>query len=332
MDLDDLYRLLRISHVQAQGIVDTIRDPLLVLAGDLTVIRANPAFYRTFATDRDSTIGVPFYELGNGQWAIDELRLLLEKVIPNSASVFDYEVRANFPGVGLRTMLVSAQRLIHPDNGQRVLLLTVLDATVRRRKEDEKDILIGELDHRIKNLLSVTQALARQTEVAGRTAQEYRDAFLGRFEALTRSLEVSSRESSAQLPDLVRAVMEPYLDGASRISVAEAPIVPLLPAHATSLGMILHELATNAGKYGALSVPDGRVTIDWETGTDADDLPCITLRWQERGGPDFAPPTSFGFGTRMIRFAAEFELGGSAELDYHPEGFRASVSFPRLRL
>ncbi len=122
MDLDDLYRLLRVSHVQAQGIVDTIRDPLLVLAGDLTVISANPAFYRTFATDRDSTIGRPLYDLGNGQWNIPELRMLLENVIPKSASIMDFEVQAGFPEVGLRTMLISAQRLIHPDNGQRVLL------------------------------------------------------------------------------------------------------------------------------------------------------------------------------------------------------------------
>ncbi|WP_145106790.1 HWE histidine kinase domain-containing protein [Cereibacter sediminicola] len=331
MDLDELYRLLRISHVQAQGIVDTIRDPLLVLAGDLTVISANPAFYRAFATDRDSTIGLPLYELGNGQWNIDELRLLLERVIPHSASVFDYEVQAMFPGVGPRTMLVSAQRLIHPDNSQRVLLLTIVDETTRRRKEEEKNILIGELDHRIKNLLSVTQALARQTETAGRTAEEYRDAFLGRFEALARSLDVSSRESAARLPDLVRAVMEPYLAEGTNVSVAEAPSVALRPAHAMSLGMILHELATNAAKYGALSVPEGRVSIEWELGTDEDGGPDIRLRWQERGGPRPLPPESVGFGTRMIRFAAEFELGGSVELDYASEGFMALLSFPRPR-
>lgn len=331
MDLDDLYRLLRVSHVQAQGIVDTIRDPLLVLASDLTVLSANPAFYRTFATDRDSTICVSFYDLCNGQWNIDELRLLLERVIPNSASVFDYEVRANFPGVGPRVMLISAQRLIHPDNGQRVLLLTIIDATTQKRKEDEKNMLIGELDHRIKNLLSVTQALARQTETAGRTAEEYRDAFLGRFEALARSLDFSSRRSSAQFPDLVRAVMEPYLNGMSQVSVADAPAVPLLPAQAMPLAMILHEMATNAAKYGALSVPQGRVTIDWDIGADAQGAPRICLRWQEQGGPEPTLPAPAGFGTRMIRFAAEFDLGGSAELHYLPEGFVAYVRFPRLQ-
>lgn len=329
MDLDELYRLLRGSHVRAQGVVDTIRDPLLVLGPDLTVISANPAFYRTFETDREVTIGVPFDELGHGQWNIEELRLLLEQVIPRSASIFDYEVTAEFPHVGLRTMLVSAQRLAHPDNGQRVLLVTIADATERRRGEAEKDILIGELDHRIKNLLSVTHALARQTDVKGRTAEEYRDTFLGRFEALGRSMEVTANGKTAELPALARAVIEPYLDGDCVISVADEPQVGLLASKATPLGMILHELATNAAKFGALSVPSGRVKIDWELSTDEDEASWVHLRWEETNGPETAPPEATGFGTRLIRFSAERELGGRAELSYRPEGLVATVSFPR---
>ena len=133
MDLDELYRLLRGSHIRATGIVDTIRDPLLVLAADLSVISANPAFYRTFATSSDETVGVPFSDLGDGQWNIEELNLLLREVIPKSASVFDYEVTATFPDVGQRTMLISAQRIEHPDSRQRVLLLSMVDAGGRKR-------------------------------------------------------------------------------------------------------------------------------------------------------------------------------------------------------
>lgn len=329
MDLDELYRLLRGAHVQAQGVIDTIRDPLLVLGPDLSVLSANPAFYRTFETSRDETVGLPFYELGSGQWNIEELRLLFEKVIPKSASVFDYEVRAEFPKVGLRTMLVSAQRIRHPDNGHRVLLLSIVDATERRQKEDEKDILLGELDHRMKNLLSVTLALARQTQAAGRTGEEYQEAFLGRFEALGRALGLSARREPAELPDLARAVMEPYRGGSRSITVAEAPAVALLPAQTMSLGMILHELATNAVKYGALSAPEGRVTIDWEVAADEEGAPEVRLRWKESDGPAASLPASGGFGTRLIRFAAERELGGRAELSYRPEGLLATLSFPR---
>ncbi|MCZ0964087.1 HWE histidine kinase domain-containing protein [Paracoccus benzoatiresistens] len=209
MDLDELYRLLRGSHVQAVGIVNTLRDPLLVLDDDFRVLSANPAFYGTFSTSRDETIGTALADLGNGQWDIPELRLLLEQVIPKSTSVIDYEVRAEFPHIGQRTMLVSAQRLSHPDSGQRILLLTIVDATEKRKADDDKDILIGELGHRIKNLLAVTRAIARRTEVEGRSAEAYRDDFLGRFDALARSLAVSTQETEADLSQLVRAVMEP---------------------------------------------------------------------------------------------------------------------------
>ncbi|SDY70931.1 Two-component sensor histidine kinase, contains HisKA and HATPase domains [Citreimonas salinaria] len=326
MDLDELYRLLRASHVRAQGVVDTIRDALLVLGPDLTVISANPAFYRTFHTDREATIDVPFDKLGDGQWNIEELRLLLEQVIPRSASVFDYEVTAEFPKIGLRTMLVSAQRLAHSVNEQRVLLVTLSDATERRRGEAEKDILIGELDHRIKNLLSVTHALARQTDVAGRSAEEYRDIFLGRFEALGRSMEVTSTGKIAELPALARAIIEPYLDGDRVILVADEPKVDLQPSKATPLGMILHELVTNATKYGALSVSDGQVKVDWDLSTDEDNATWVHLRWEETNGPETAPPEATGFGTRLISFTVERELGGGAELSYRSRGFRLQAA------
>jgi PAS domain-containing protein len=98
MNLEDLYRLMRTEHVQAQGIVDTIGDPLLVLDGELCVQTANRAFYNIFKVSRDETIGQHLYELGNGQWNIADLRRLLEDVIPRSAAVLDYEVEHDFPG------------------------------------------------------------------------------------------------------------------------------------------------------------------------------------------------------------------------------------------
>lgn len=330
LDLDELYRLLRGSHIRATGIVDTIRDPLLVLDSNLCVISANPAFYRTFEADRDDTVGVSFTALGNGQWDIEELRLLLESVIPKSTSVFDYEVRATFPNVGPRTMLVSAQRLEHPDSRQRILLISIVDATIRRKKDDEKDILIGEFDHRIKNLLSVVQALARQTRADERTAEEFRDDLLNRLTALGQSLEVSARKNEGGLEDLVCRVLEPYQDGTSRITVGDGPKVVLTPSETMSLGMILHELATNALKYGALSQHDGDVEITWALDRDDERNPIVRLWWRETNGPMVTPPTAKGFGTRMITYCTEQELGGTAELRYPPEGFTAELTFPRL--
>ena len=329
LDLDDLYRLLRSAHVQAQGVLDTVRDPLLVLDAGLCVLDANPAFYRTFETCRDDTVGIPFYELGDGQWNIDALRQLLEQVIPKSAAVIDYEVTAAFPAVGHRTMLVSAERIAQPDNARRVLLLTIVDATERRRCANRQNFLIGELNHRIKNILTVTQALARQTSVKGRTAEEYRDAFLGRFEALGKILEVTSRADTAELPTLAHKVLEPYVGKRGAVVLEKGPTVALNPSQAMALGMIFHELATNALKYGALSSPEGKVTIAWNVDDGDDATSAVNLRWRESGGPRITPPAAGGFGTRLIEFSAEQDLCGRVEQDYDPDGLIVTLSFPR---
>jgi len=312
LDLDDLYRLLRGAHAQAQGVMDTVRDPLLVLDSNLTVIGANPAFYRTFDTDRDATIDVPFTELGQGQWKIKELAVLLEQVLPRSASVVDYEVTGTFPAIGHRTMLVSAQRLDHPTLGRRVLLLTIVDATEKKRASDKNEILIGELHHRVKNLLAVTRALARQTRVEGRSAEEYRTAFLNRFDALARSIDVSNKLGSADLSTLLNAMLDPYRDQNASLIVNDGPQTELSIQQTMPVGMILHELATNA----------------WEVeGTQSE--PQVALRWTERGGPEAVKPDETGFGTRMMQFAAEYDLGGKVELSYGTEGLSVILTFAK---
>ncbi len=326
MNLEDLYRLLRSTHVQAQGIVDTVPDPLLVLDHDLCVVSANRAFFETFLVGRDDTLGRRLYELGDGQWDIPELRRLLEEVIPKSAAIIDYQVRHDFPGVGSRTMLLSARRLFHPDNNSITLLLSIEDATERRSKEEEKDVLLGELRHWGKNLLGMVQALARQTE--GGSVEEYRDAFLGRFEALVRAHDLTSLEQDgADLAVLVRLTLEPYAAGPGAIAVEPGPVSALAPAQVLPVGLILHELAINAFKYGALSVSGGRVRIGWVV-DETDGQSRLRLRWEERGGPRVTVPASGGFGTRLIAFAAERSLGGRKELTFAPEGLTAEITIP----
>jgi PAS domain-containing protein len=170
MNLEDIYRLLRNNHAEAVGIVDTLPTPLLVLDRDLRVVNGSRAFFGTFQVSRDETIGQFIYDLGNHQWDIPELRLLLEEVIPRSATVTGFEVTHKFPGLGERTMLVSAQRVFHPDNTATTLLVSIEDATERRRIDAERDMLESELRHRMKNSLAVIHALAAQTAVEGRSA------------------------------------------------------------------------------------------------------------------------------------------------------------------
>lgn len=286
---------------------------------------SNPAFHETFKVGRDETIGGHLYELGNGQWDIPELRRLPEEVIPKSTAIVDYEVEHDFPGLGRRTMLLTAHRLYHPDNNTRTLLLSIVDATERRKREIEKDLLLGELRHRMKNLLALVLAMARQTSTQGRSGEEYRDAFLGRFNALVRAHDIAFAESSdIGLWDVIERTLEPYKTNSPAVMLEAGPAVALTPAQLQPLSLVLHELATNAVKHGALSLPNGKIKVNWLVETGRRKL--LRLSWQEIGGASVSPPKVTGFGTRLIQVAAA-ELG-NVELNYEAPGFRAEIPMP----
>jgi two-component sensor histidine kinase len=327
MTLEDLYRMLRSGHVQAQGVVDTLDLPLVVLDQDLRISTANPAFLDAFGVERDETIGQSLFALGNGQWDIPELRALLCAVVPKAAAVIDYAVTHDFPGIGRRTVLVGARRLAHPGGHGKEVLVTFEDVTERGRADSERDVLLAETRHRMRNQLAVVRALARQTRAAGRTGEEYRDAFLGRLEALVRAQDTSlAGGPEADLAGVVGRALEPV--GAGRTRVEPGPAVRLAAAQVLPLDLILHELATNALKHGALSAPGGVVRVAWAVPARADGATLLLLDWREEGGPPVAPPASRGFGTRLIEFSAATDLGGGAELRFEPGGLHARISVP----
>lgn len=265
MNTEDLYRLLRTGHVQAQGIVDTVTDPMLVLDASLCVQNASRSFFETFEVDRYETIGQPLFELGDGQWDIPELRRLLVEVIPKSTALINYEVEHDFPGLGRRTMLVTARRLHHPDSGSHSMLLSIVDATERHREDAAKDMLLGELRHRMGNLLSMVQSIAHHTTTRGRSAEEYRDDFLGRFGALVKAQELAfAGQSETGLKKLFGRISAPCSADLGAIVIDPEPAVELGPRAIMSLSMVLHELVTNSAKFGALSVPGGRIQVSWQ--------------------------------------------------------------------
>ncbi|MCW8088258.1 HWE histidine kinase domain-containing protein [Sabulicella glaciei] len=327
MTLEDLYRMLRSGHVQAKGVVDNLDLPLVVLDQDLRVTAANPAFLDAFGVERDDTIGQRLFALGDGQWDIPELRLLLADVVPKAAAVIDYKVTHDFPGIGRRTMLVGARRMAPPGGHGRDMLVTFEDVTERGRLEAEKDVLLAETHHRMRNLLAVVRALAVQTRAAGRTGEEYRDALLDRLEALARAQDASlAGGTAADLADVVRSALEPI--GAERARIEPGPAVQLATAQVMPLGLILHELVTNALKHGALSVPGGAVRVNWRVTLREDGARRLLLHWREQGGPPVEPPAKRGFGTRLIEFSAGADLGGEAKLCFESEGLHAEISVP----
>lgn len=325
MNLEDLYRLLRSEHVQAQGIVDTLDEPLLVLDQSGCVLSANRGFYQTFRVGRDDTVGRSLFALGGGQWDIPELRRLVGEIIPKSTAVVGYEVTAEFPTIGRRTMLVSARRLVHPDNSSTSILILFEDVTDKRVSDAQKDVLLAETRHRTKNLLGIVRSLASQMEVEGRSAEQYRDAFLGRLQAVAEAENLAmAGNAPADLRNLVEQALRPA--GAERCRINGAAVT-LSPRQIVPMSLILHELATNAWKYGGLSRPGGLVHVSWGV-AERDGKTALRIDWQEENGPPVAPPARTGFGSRLIDVSAVQGLGGTVERKYEPGGLKLQITAP----
>jgi two-component sensor histidine kinase len=204
-----------------------------------------------------------------------------------------------------------------------VLLLTGLAFAVRMattiaRGEMLHDLLIEELNHRVKNTLAILQAIAVQTFRSASKAE--REKFEGRLGALAEAHNLLSKEKwqGSTLQDVVSRVMQPYLLNSPERMRMSGPNVPLSPRLAVVLSMIVHEIATNAAKYGALSNDTGTIRLDWEVTENAGRK--LRLVWAEAGGPHVVAPVQRGFGSRLIERSARDQLGGEATVDFLPHG------------
>lgn len=194
------------------------------------------------------------------------------------------------------------------------------DISKRKRAEYSLQVAMSEMKHRVRNTLTVISGIARQTLPA-----ELRDVFIARLYALSRANDALTDEErqGADLRDLLAFTAE-EAGGPERFRIT-GPGVMLPPKQTTSLSMALHELATNALKYGALSVPQGHVQVEYDHLGEATDR--VRLVWQERDGPRVVAPTHEGFGSKMITTVLKFNLAAEVEFDYRPEGVRCVIEF-----
>jgi PAS domain S-box-containing protein len=206
---------------------------------------------------------------------------------------------------------------------------SVIDITERKRMEESQNLLINELNHRVKNTLATVQSIAAQTLRNAPSTDEAREAFESRLMALSRAHDVLTRENwdGASLREIVAQAVEPYSNrGEDRLHLVGRD-VRLAPRMALALAMALQELATNAIKYGALSTAAGEVEIGWKTDRRASP-PVLRLRWEEKGGPPVAPPQRRGFGSRLIERSLAQDLGGEVRIDFAPTGVVCTVEAP----
>lgn len=331
VDITDLKsKQAQISEARrfAEAIVETVRHPLLALGGDLRVRSANAAFHEKFGLSPDETIGRLIYELVDGQWNVPPLRELLEQLIPEHGLIDDYEINLGVPRLGSRTMLMNARCIADSQDSGELILLAIEDITDRREAARHQELLVGELSHRVKNTLAVVQSIAAETLRHSSSLDTFGDAFQGRLQALALANDaiLDGSWKGVTLRHTIQRALRPFaVEG--RIRLAEGPEIDLRPQTCLAITMILHELTTNAVKYGALSVPKGVIAIAWRTEAAGQDE-CVHIEWQERGGPAVLPPSRKGQGTRFIERSIAYELGGTASMLFDPGGLHATLSFP----
>jgi len=217
-------------------------------------------------------------------------------------------------------------------DGERPKLLrgVMIDITKRKRIEEAREFLLRELDHRVKNTLATTLSVAEQTVRSSSSREEFRDAFRGRIEALSRIHTVLTRDDWAGIDilQLAKTALAPFgAEPGGRISI-DGDAIEVPSGASRPVGMALYELATNAVKHGALSVPRGRVNVCWQESASVAGMRRLLLTWVESGGPAVGEPKHHGVGTALIDEAIPYELGGEVEHEFAPAGVRCHITIP----
>jgi len=200
------------------------------------------------------------------------------------------------------------------------------DISDRRRAEALRDLLVAELSHRVKNTLATVISIAHQSFARARTPEAARQSFEARIHALAKTHSCLAQTSWAGvlLEQLVRDETAPYCGGNNAVRIG-GPALMLNANAALSLGLALHELATNAAKYGALSTKTGALVVEWQLIQPGDQ---IRLSWAESGGPPVNPPEHSGFGRLLIERALASDLDGTVQLDFAASGLTCDIAFP----
>ena len=258
-----------------------------------------------------------------------EHRASLQKIPDGETLSWEYRMR---DASGQWRWFLSRDVLLSRDSAGVPLMITgnASDITEQKSAEERQEILLGEMRHRAKNLVSLMEGIARLSRPKNQPdVDAFIAVYMSRLKALLRTGDIvlSSDLRTADLRDVVETALAPFQreDGAERITL-RGPEVTLSERTAGGIALAIHELATNAVKYGALSVPAGTVAIVW-TLSPQGETDRFNMEWRETGGPQVAPPQNEGFGGKVIRHAVAHEPGGGITLDYRPEGLFCGFTF-----
>jgi chemotaxis protein methyltransferase CheR len=344
--MSDIQTFLGVRDVGilAQAIVDTVAEPLVVLDGALRVVTASRSFYLTFGVDRQNTQGRLLYDLGEGQWDIAELRILLEKVLPERGVVEGYEVNREFPGIGRRTMRLSARTVLSQENSDATILLTMADVTETRAMEQEmkelmwqKELLLVEMQHRVANSLTIIASilmLKAKSVQSEETRQHLHDAHkrVLSVAAVQDHLHVAGQIGFIEITPYLAKLCEALTDSvigesrpiALKIECAEGQVTS---RQAVSLGLIVTELVLNSLKHafppatraGQIVVTYEMAGANWKLSIADNGIGVV-----EDGAAPSKPKKS-GLGTSIVKALAQ-QLDARVEITSGPTGMTVSLA------
>ena len=306
-----------------KNLLESTQIATLFLDNDLRVMNFTPAITQVLHLVETDT-GRPIAHI-KARVPIEELYDDVRRVLRTLTSV-ERELSETDSGTRYIVRILPYRSI---DNLIAGVVITFVDVTAVTRAEERQRLLLAELQHRVRNTLGVVRSIARRSAETSSTVEEYASHLDGRLNAFARTQGLVTRdpEGGVDLEFLVVEELLAYNDREGEQMRVAGPMVRFQAKAAETFALAIHELATNALKYGALSRPDGRVEITWRLEKDRD--PAMFLfQWRERGGPPVKPPPRKGFGTELLERTLAFELKGDTALAFDPAGLECSIAIP----
>lgn len=312
------------ARTRLKAMLDGLGPLAWLLAPDGTILNGNRAATVAFDRAEDEMVGRPFWELlaeAGGATATERIRAAIRDATHGQDARFDFSIGGEDDrhvfDLWIRGKEVTGN-----------IVASAVDVTARYESEQTQLLLMRELDHRIKNTLQVIQAVIRRTAKRQNTIEGFERSLLGRVGAMSRAHELLAEERwlGANVSTLVRQETQSFDAGGNAIRSA-GPSLRLNPKAALAIALAMHELGTNASKYGALSSSQGVVDITWTVDRSVAE-PELVIRWQESRGPEVKEPEHQGFGSMLIERSIAYELDGNARVEYRKEGLLCTIRIP----
>jgi PAS domain S-box-containing protein len=316
------------SENRMRAIVNTVVDAIITIDDRGTVETLNPAAAQVFGYRPEEVVGRNVKMLMPDSYGHEHDRYIRDYLTTGHAKVIGLgrEVVGQRKDGSVFPMELAVSEMMV--SGRRMFTGVVRDISQRKQAEEHQRLLVAELDHRVKNILAQVAVVATSTRRESRSVEQFLRSLDGRIQSMAAAHDLlsSSGWQGVGLNALVHNQMAPYIAGENmKISGAE---VTLSAAETQAVAMVLHELVTNAAKYGALSTPDGQVSVRWDRRTNGHGVGNFLFVWRELGGPRVAREAPRGYGTRLIRDLIPHELGGRVDLVFASDGVTCTIEIP----